>query len=163
MPGISFIPYFPDEQVDMIVGQFRLWNWHQHCDKIVMDGNVREFLKRYFALFHRANGKPEKRIAIVSPLNGDPFPDHQDLTQLSRITNCLMAAYLFNLPLTDTGWGFCSTDNFMGMYQRFNPSSDMPSISFSFGSYFRMTVGGSWDYLHFTTPQFVPEVFGCSY
>lgn len=162
MPGISFIPYFPDEQVNITVGDYRLWNWHHHCDKIAVAGNVREFLKRYFELFHRGNGKPETRIAVLSPLNGNPFPNHQDLEHLSRITNCLMAAYLFNLPLTDTGWGFCSSDNFIGMYQRFEPSSDVPSVSFTFGSYFKMTVGGSWEYLHFTTPQFVPDVFGCS-
>jgi hypothetical protein len=163
MPAVSFIPYFPDEEVNITVGQYRLWNWWQHRDSQVIDENIRLFLNRYFGLFRRANGKLETRIAILSPLTGDAFPDHQDLEEVSRITNSLMAAYLFNLPTVDRGWGFCSSDNFTGMYQRFSPTQqEVPTISFSFGNYFKTTVGGSWEHLHFTTPQFVPNVFGCA-
>jgi len=31
------------------------------------------------------------------------------------------------------------------------------AVAFTFGTYFKQMVAGSWDYLNFVTPQFVPR------
>lgn len=85
----------------------------------------------------------ETRIAVVYRQDLDPFSDVQDLSTLSRFANALMASYLFDLPTGDRQYPFCSPDNFQGLYQRFDPTKEQPSIAFTFGSYFRMMVAGS--------------------
>jgi len=64
MPAVSFIPYFPDYDIDETVGDYRICNWQKNWE-IATDADTREFLDRYFSLFRRVNGDPEARIAIV--------------------------------------------------------------------------------------------------
>lgn len=158
MPAASFIPYFPDARINRSVGEFRIWNWWNYRDKMVNDSATRAFLDGYFGLFTNARGHRERRIAVISPLNGDPFPTVTDFEIQSRIANALLASYLFNLPATNSWLPFCSSDNFTGLYQRFNPSGT--DVAFTFGSYFKMTVAGSREHLRFATPQFVPDMDG---
>jgi len=77
---------------------------------------------------------------------------------MSRFTNALLAAYLFNLPTGEQRYPFCSSDNFTGLYQPFKPNADHLDIAFTFGSYFHLTVAGSWQYLGYVTPDFVPNM-----
>jgi Apea-like HEPN len=158
--AVSFMPYFPDEQINQVLGDFRVWNWTNNKKQFATDKRVEEYLTRYFALYKTVKGKPERRIAIVSPAKGDPFPPDQDLFKLSRFNNALMACYLFNLPL-DQNWPLCLSDNFTGLQQPFDADSDDASIAFKFGSYLQVTQAGSWDYLTFATPQFMPDMGQC--
>jgi len=52
-------------------------------------------------------------------------------------------------------------DNFTGLNQPFDEEQNDLAIAFQFGSYARVTQTGSWDYLRFATPQFVPDMGQC--
>lgn len=158
--SVSFIPYFPDEGINELIGEFRLWNWYRYSEQIVSDGKVWGWLSRYFGLYKTATGKAESRIAVVSPANGDLFPADQDLFKQSRFNNALMACYLFNLPLAQD-WPVCLADNFTGLNQPFDEEQNDLTIAFKFGSYAQVAQTGSWDYLRFATPQFVPDMGQC--
>ena len=97
---VSFMPYFPDEQINEVLDDFRVWNWQQNAQQLATEPRVREFLNRYFGLYRTVKRKQEGRVAIISPVTGDPFPADQDLSKLNRFNNALMASYLFNLPLS---------------------------------------------------------------
>jgi hypothetical protein len=158
--AVSFMPYFPDEEINEVLGDFRVWNWQRHSEQLVTDNRIREYLRRYFGLYKTAKGRPETRIAVVSPVTGDPFPALQDLFKLSRFNNAIAACYLFNLPKTGS-WPLCLSDNFTGLHQPFDADSDDPEIAFRFGSYLKVMQAGSWDYLTFATPQFMPDMGQC--
>jgi hypothetical protein len=158
--AVSFMPYFPDEHINQVVGDFRVWNWINYKEQFATDKRVQEYLTRYFGLYKTVKGNPENRIAVVSPVIGEPFPEDQDFFKLSRFFNVLMACYLFNLP--DSGnWPLCLSDNFTGLHQPFTADTDEPTIAFKFGSYFQVTQAGSWTYLTFATPQFMPDMGQC--
>src|SRR5690348_13826211 len=118
MPAVSFIPYFPDRNIDATLGGFHICNWSKCRENV--DDEIRSFLDRYFDLFRTVRDEPETRIAIIHREGQDPFAELGDLAQMSRFTNALMAAYLFNLP-TERNYPLCSSDNFIGLYQTFDP------------------------------------------
>ncbi len=164
MPIVSFMPYFPDQQVDISIGGFNVWNWWLHREREVSIASIRAYLDRYFGLYRRTNGDVEQRIAIISREGLPAFPEQAQFAEreIGRFANALMASYLFELPADgDIAWGICSSDNFTALYQHFNPASADPAISFTFGSYIRTMVTGSWDHLTFTTPQFMPDLAPC--
>jgi len=158
--AVSFMPYFPDEEINEVLGDFHVWNWRRNAQQLVADARIRAYLTRYFGLYKTVKGKPESRIAVVSPVTGDPFPADQDFFRLSRFNNALMASYLFNLPL-NSNWPLCLSDNFTGLHQPFDADTDDPTIAFNFGSYLQVKQAGSWDYLTFATPQFMPDMGQC--
>jgi hypothetical protein len=159
--AVSFMPYFPDAQINEVLGDFRVWNWERNADKFATEPHIREYLNRYFGLYKTVRGRPEDRIAVVSPAAGDQFPANQDLGKLGRFNNTVMACYLFNLPIDHDALPFCLSDNFTGLYLPSIDGDANSSIAFEFGSYFRVRQAGSWDYLTFATPQFVPEMGQC--
>jgi hypothetical protein len=73
MPIVSFIPYYPDEKVDRATAKFHLWNWWRHREKRVPDLAIRTYLDKYFALYRRAEGGVERRIAIIPGLRKRDF------------------------------------------------------------------------------------------
>jgi hypothetical protein len=158
--AVSFMPYFPDEQINQVVGDFRVWNWLNHKDRFAVDNQIKQYLTRYFGLYKTAKGNAERRVAVVSPAIGDPFPADQDFFKLSRFFNLLMACYLFNLPETGN-WPLCLSDNFTGLLQPFTAETNEPTVGFQFGSYFQVTQTGSWEHLAFVTPQFMPDMGQC--
>jgi hypothetical protein len=86
MPIISFMPYYPDETVDRTTANFRLWNWWGHREKRVPDLATHIYLDKYFALYRRADGGVERRVAILSPANLCSFSEQEQFTgrQINR-------------------------------------------------------------------------------
>jgi hypothetical protein len=164
MPIVSFMPYYPDEKVDRTIANFHLWNWWGHREKRVPDLAIRTYLDKYFALYRRADGGVEQRIAIISPGDLGAFPEEAPFAsrQIRRFANALMASHLFELPVGKSGGrSICTSDNFATLCQGFNLGDTDPHTSFSFGSYVRTIVTGSWDQLLFTTPQSVTDLGPC--
>jgi hypothetical protein len=163
VPIVSFMPYFPDNRVDRVAGDFRVWNWARHPERA--DPVSRGYLERYFSLFVRSDGSPERRIAILSEANGNPFPEEAAFRErdMGRFASALMVCHLFRFPLDpNAGWMACSSDNFAAFHQPFNPAGQNPGVAFEFGSYVKVRVMGAWDHLRFATPQHVPAPMGCS-
>ncbi len=164
MPIVSFMPYFPNDQVDLAVGGFNVWNWWHHRERLVADLSIRAYLDRYFGLYRRANDDVEQRTAIISRAGLPTFPEEAQFAkrEIGRFASALMASHLFELPVDrDIAWAICSSDNFTALYQPFNAAAADPAISFTFGGYIRTMVTGSWDHLRFTTPQFMPDLGPC--
>jgi len=63
MPAVSFIPYFPDREIDTTLSDFRICNWQKN--RQIADADTRSFLDRYFDMFRTVKGEPETTIAIV--------------------------------------------------------------------------------------------------
>jgi len=166
MPVVSFMPYFPNERVNRTVGRFSLWNWWNFREQLVEEGELRNFLDRYFGLYVRSDGQTEPRITVLAVDGLGAFPEEADLPKedVARFTSALMACHLFCLPSqSNAGWMACSSDNFIAFYHSFNPSGQNPGVAFVFGSYVKLGVFGSWDYLRFTTPQYMPtSTLACS-
>lgn len=155
------MPYFPNDRVDRVVGDFRIWNWARNRDRA--EQADRDYLDQYFGLFVRNDNRPEERLAILSESNGNPFPEEDSFrkSELRRLATALMACYLFRLPRDgDQGWAACSSDNFVAFHQQFEPTGRGDGVAFDYGSYIRVRVMGNWDHIRFTTPQHVPEPMG---
>jgi len=164
MPIVSFMPYFPDQRVDLSIAGFNVWNWWLHRERLISSTSIRAYLDRYFGLYRRTNGDGEQRIAIISREGLPTFPEEAQFAEreIGRFASALMASHLFELPVDrDIAWAICSSDNFTALYQAFNPASGDPAIAFTFGSYIRTMVTGSWGHLTFTTPQFMPDLGPC--
>jgi len=164
MPIVSFMPFFPDERVDHVVGDFRVWNWATHRGRA--DDASGTYLERYFNLFVTSDGAPERRIAILSEANGNLFPDEAAFRgqEILRLAAALMACFLFRFPTgQDAGWAACSSDNFATFHQPFDAAGQNPGVGFEFGSYVRVRVVGSWEHMRFATPQYIPRPTGCEF
>jgi hypothetical protein len=163
MPIVSFMPYYPDEKVDRTAANFHLWNWWGYREKRVPDTAIRIYLDKCFGLYRRADGGVERRIAILSPDNLCSFREEEQFTsqQINRFANALMASHLFEPVEKNGGRAICPSDNFAALCQGFSPGDTDSPITFSFGSYVRTIVTGSWDQLLFTTPQSVPDLGPC--
>ncbi|MGH9782758.1 MAG: hypothetical protein ACRD88_01120 [Terriglobia bacterium] len=161
---VSFMPYFPDDQVNRVYAGYRIWNWRRFREQLVPDAPTRAYLDRYFGLFVLPNGDPERRIAIVSQEGQPIFPQQGDLQQkeIGRFAGAVMASYLFNFPAEQSaGWMACSSDNFVAFFQPFDATAVPAATAFEYGSYVRIRVLGSWDHLRFTTPQHMPDPRPC--
>jgi hypothetical protein len=164
MPIVFFMPYYPDIEVDRATANFHLWNWWRHREKRVPDQSIRSHLDKYFALYRRTDGGVEQRIAIISPGDVDTFREKTEFSgrEISRFANVVMASHLFELPVEkNDGRAICTSDNFAVLCQEFNPRATDPHLSFSFGSYVRPIVAGSWDRLLFTTPLSITDLGPC--
>jgi len=69
-----------------------------------------------------------------------------------------MASHLFEPVEKNGGRAIYPSDNFAALCQGLSPGDTDSPISFSFGSYVRTIVTGSWDQLLFTTPQSVTDL-----
>jgi hypothetical protein len=124
MPIVSFMPYYPDKEVDRATAKFHVWNWWCHREKRVPDPSVRAYLDKYFALYRRADGGVEQRIAIISPGDVGTFPEEAEFAgrQISRFAKVVMASHLFELPVENNdGRAICTSDNFVALCQEFKP------------------------------------------
>jgi hypothetical protein len=158
MNSISFMPYFPDPEVDETFGDFRLWNWLKWKTKYVSDPSLIAFLDPYFAIYKRADGKQEDRIAIVeNTASGVPVGT---LTlpppELGRFTASAMLAHLALLPVDPHNALFVSSpDSFIAFYQPFDVNTP-GGVSLEFGSYFKMHwAAADLKTLSFVTPQYI--------
>jgi hypothetical protein len=163
MPIVFFIPYYPDEKVDRATANFHLWNWWDHREKRVPDVAIRMYLDKYFGLYRRADGGVERRVTILSPSNLCTFREEEQFAgrQINRFANALMASHLFEPVEKNGGRAICTSENFATLCHEFNPGATNSHLSFSFGSYVRTIVTGSWDQVLFTTPQSVTDLGPC--
>ena len=163
MPFVSYMPYYPDRRVNKTIGGFQIWNWQQYNQQMVPELAVREYLESYFGLFRLPNDDPEQRISIISRVGQPTIPATEELApqEIAHFTSAVMACHLFNLPLRrEEAQAACSSDNFVAFYKEFDPRN-VSHVSFTYGSYVRMKVFGSWDHIQFTTPQYMPDPAVC--
>lgn len=159
MPVISFMPYFPDRQVNETFGDFTIWNWQNYKTRYITDLATLRYLDAYFHIFRRPDNKPEDRIAVVSTTPDGILSEEPEALKwkIGRFAAAAMLAHLAQLPADrNAGMFASSSDNFLALMQPFNLSST--AIALQFGSYFRADWAASgFERLHFITPQYVPD------
>lgn len=159
MSVVTFMPYFPDREIDETFGDFHLWNWFHGKNKYIGDQALLAYLDSYFAIYKQPDGKQEDRIAIVESAESDILTGKTvDSSLMGRFTGAIMLAHLSILPVDPNDSLFVSTpDNFIAFHQPFD--MNVPGgAALVFGSYFQTTwAAGDINILSFVTPQYMPD------
>jgi len=159
MSVVTFMPYFPDREIDEQFGDFHLWNWFHAKTKYIKNSALLTYLDQYFAIYKQPDSKQEDRITIVESVGSDILTGAAtDSALLGRFTGSAMLAHLAMLPVDPNDSLFISTpDNFIAFHQPFD--MNVPGGgALEFGSYFRTTWAASdINILHFVTPQYIPD------